>query len=174
MDYSNVKESQPSMFGSDFEFVTVDFEYQTSTRLRVRIAPRNQTRWEVPINISSQDQTPETKSYAVSVQSSPVFSFQVTRKSSGQILFDGGLGGLVLSDQFLQISGKLPSENIYGFAEHEQPSLRHSVDWVTWGMWARDHPPEGDTNLYGVHPRSAKIYPDLFMLIDYYLMSGTQ
>ena len=30
--------------------------------------------------------------------------------------------GLVLSNQFLQISGLLPSENIYGFAEHEQPS----------------------------------------------------
>ena len=143
------------MFGDDFQFVTVDFEYQTSTRLRVRIAPRNQTRWEVPITIPTQER-PQTTSYSVNVQNSPVFSFQVVRQSSGQILFDGALGGLVLSDQFLQMSGKLPSENIYGFAEHEQPSFRHSVDWVTWGMWARDHPPEGDTNLYGVHPRSSQ------------------
>ena len=143
------------MFGDDFEFVTVDFEYQTSTRLRVRIAPRNQTRWQVPITIPNREIPRRDEKYFVNVTSSPVFSFQVGRLSSGQILFDSGLGGLVLSDQFLQISGKLPSENIYGFAEHEQPSFKHSVDWVTWGMWARDHPPEGDTNLYGVHPRSS-------------------
>ena len=143
------------MFGDDFEFVTVDFEYQTSTRLRVRIAPRNQTRWQVPITIPNREIPRQDEKYFVNVTSSPVFSFQVGRLSSGQILFDSGLGGLVLSDQFLQISGKLPSENIYGFAEHEQPSFKHSVDWVTWGMWARDHPPEGDTNLYGVHPRSS-------------------
>ena len=142
------------MFGDDFEFVTVDFEYQTSTRLRVRIAPRNQTRWQVPITIPNREIPRQDEKYFVNMKSSPVFSFQVGRLSSGQILFDSGLGGLVLSDQFLQISGKLPSENIYGFAEHEQPSFKHSVDWVTWGMWARDHPPEGDTNLYGVHPRS--------------------
>ena len=24
---------------------------------------------------------------------------------------------------------------------------------MTWGMFARDHPPEGEANLYGVHPR---------------------
>ena len=143
------------MFGDDFEFVTVDFEYQTSTRLRVRIAPRNQTRWQVPITIPNREIPRRDEKYFVNVTSSPVFSFQVGRLSSGQILFDSGLGGLVLSDQFLQISGKLPSENIYGFAEHEQPRFKHSVDWVTWGMWARDHPPEGDTNLYGVHPRSS-------------------
>ena len=143
------------MFGDDFEFVTVDFEYQTSTRLRVRIAPRNQTRWQVPITIPNREIPRQDEKYFVNMKSSPVFSFQVGRLSSGQILFDSGLGGLVLSDQFLQISGKLPSENIYGFAEHEQPSFKHSVDWVTWGMWARDHPPEGDTNLYGVHPRSS-------------------
>ena len=135
--------------------MTVDFEYQTSTRLRVRIAPRNQTRWQVPITISNPEIARRDEKYFVNMTSSPVFSFQVGRLSSGQILFDSGLGGLVLSDQFLQISGKLPSENIYGFAEHEQPSFKHSVDWVTWGMWARDHPPEGDTNLYGVHPRSS-------------------
>ena len=143
------------MFGDDFEFVTVDFEYQTSTRLRVRIAPRNQTRWQVPITIPNREIPRQDEKYFVNMKSSPVFSFQVGRLSSGQILFDSGLGGLVLSDQFLQISGKLPSENIYGFAEHEQPSFKHAVDWVTWGMWARDHPPEGDTNLYGVHPRSS-------------------
>ena len=152
---SEYLDSQSSMFGNDFEFVTVDFEYQTSSRLRVRMGPSNETRWEVPVTILGPEQRPQSPSYEVRVQTSPVFSFQVQRKSSGQTLFDSGLGGLVVSDQFLQLAAQLPSHNIYGFAEQEQPSFRHSVDWVTWGMFARDHPPEGDANLYGVHPRSA-------------------
>ena len=36
------------------------------------------------------------------------------RRSTNQILFDSSLGGLVVADQFLQISGLLPSSNVYG------------------------------------------------------------
>ena len=141
------------MFGGDFIDVTVDIEFQTDTRLRVKVRPTNEERYEVPISIRGQDQRPENTLYKVEYTYLPVFSFKVVRKSNGQTIFDSKLGGLVLSDQFLQISGLLPSENIYGFAEHEQPSFKHDVNWVTWGMFARDHPPEGEANLYGVHPR---------------------
>lgn len=39
---------------------------------------------------------------------------KVMRRSTNQILFDSSLGGLVVADQFLQISGLLPSSNVYG------------------------------------------------------------
>lgn len=90
-----------------------------------------------------QDTVPENPSYAVQYTWEPVFSFQVLRKNNGRKIFDSSLGGLVISDQFLQISGLIPSENIYGFAEQEQPSFKHDVHWKTWGMFARDHAPEG-------------------------------
>jgi hypothetical protein len=33
------------------------------------------------------------------------------------VVFDTALGGLTVSDQFLQVAAKLPSANVYGFAE---------------------------------------------------------
>ncbi len=30
----------------------------------------------------------------------------------------------------------------------EQPSLRHDMNWKTWGMFARDHAPEGNILVY--------------------------
>ena len=35
------------MFGGDFADVTVDFEFQTSSRLRVKIYPSNVTRYGI-------------------------------------------------------------------------------------------------------------------------------
>ncbi|GFS67160.1 maltase-glucoamylase, intestinal, partial [Nephila pilipes] len=67
--------------------------------------------------------------------------------------WDTSIGGLVLSDQFLQISSYLPSTNIYGLGEHTHETLRHDLDYKTWPMFARDRFPEGGPiNLYGVHP----------------------
>ena len=119
-------------------------------------------RYEVPISISVQDPPPSKSEldYYVGYREDPVFSFEVLRSSNGRTIFDSILGGLILSDQFLQVSGFLPSEHIYGFAEHEQPSFKHDIQWKTWGMFARDHAPEGDANLYGVHPRYTVIEED--------------
>jgi hypothetical protein len=52
--------------------------------------------------------------------------------------FDTTIGGLILSDQFLQIATRLNSANVYGFGEHEHTSLRHDMNWKTWAMYARD------------------------------------
>jgi hypothetical protein len=49
--------------------------------------------------------------------------------------FDTSVGGLIISDQFLQIATKLDSSNIYGFGEHEHASLRHDMNWRTWVMY---------------------------------------
>lgn len=48
------------------------------------------------------------------------------------------MGGLYLSDQFLQFSARLNSANVYGFGEHEHHSFRHDMNFVTWPMWSRD------------------------------------
>ena len=119
----------------------------------MKLSPTDIERYEVPITISVQEPGPSNLDYSVTYRNDPVFSFQVVRNSNGKTIFDSSLGGLILSDQFLQVSGYLPSEHIYGFAEHEQPSFKHDIQWRTWGMFARDHAPEGDANLYGVHPR---------------------
>ena len=47
----------------------------------------------------------------------------------------------MLSDQFLQISTKLPSKNVYGFGENLHKSFRHDLNFKTWPMFSRDQAP---------------------------------
>ena len=55
--------------------------------------------------------------------------------------WDTGVGGLVLSDQFLQIATRLPSVNVYGFGENVHESFRHNLEFKSWPLFARDQPP---------------------------------
>jgi hypothetical protein len=55
--------------------------------------------------------------------------------------WDTSVGGLTFSEQFLQISTKLPSRDIYGFGENLHKSFRHDLSHRTWPMWSRDQPP---------------------------------
>uniref|UniRef100_H2YDF9 alpha-glucosidase n=1 Tax=Ciona savignyi TaxID=51511 RepID=H2YDF9_CIOSA len=83
----------------------------------------------------------------------PMCYFQVIKKSTGTVLLDTSLGGLTFSDQFLQIATRLPSTTLYGFGENEHQNLIiHNFDWESFGMWARDQPPDPGANLYGTHP----------------------
>ncbi|ELK27164.1 Sucrase-isomaltase, intestinal [Myotis davidii] len=62
------------------------------------------------------------------------------------------LGGLIFSNQYLQLMTSVPSTSIYGFGEHEHPSFKHDMNYVRYGMFARDQSPVALSNLYGVHP----------------------
>lgn len=50
---------------------------------------------------------------------------------------------LVFEDQYLQLSAKLPSANIYGLGEHVHKTYRHDMNWKTWPIFARDGFPNG-------------------------------
>ena len=57
--------------------------------------------------------------------------------------FDTGVGGLVLSDQYLQLATKLPSHNVYGLGENLHDSFRHPMETHPrlYPAFARDFPP---------------------------------
>ncbi|KAK2718850.1 hypothetical protein QYM36_006005, partial [Artemia franciscana] len=74
--------------------------------------------------------------------------------------FDSSLGGLTLSDQFLQISTLFSMDAIFGFGENEQPSLRHDMNWKIWALWARDQAPNGAANMYGTQPYYTALEPN--------------
>lgn len=57
------------------------------------------------------------------------------------IRFDTTIGPLQYSEQFLQLSIKVPSINIYGVGEHVHKQYRHDVYWKTWPMFTRDTGP---------------------------------
>ncbi|CAH1773346.1 unnamed protein product [Owenia fusiformis] len=140
-----------SWYGHDIARIQMDVEFQTNSRLRIKIFDPSVARFEVPLNISSTSAALDPL-YSVEFSNSPAFNIKVKRASNGATLFDTSLGGLVFSEQFLQFATKLNSHNVYGFGEHEHHSLKHDMNWKSWGMYARDQPVTHGANLYGVHP----------------------
>ncbi|XP_047912381.2 maltase-glucoamylase-like [Anser cygnoides] len=144
--------SSPSLFGNDINTVLLTAEYQTQNRFRFKITDPQNKRFEVPhehVGTFSGSAASNLK-YKVDVQDNP-FSIRVTRVSNGAVLFDTSIGPLVYANQFLQLSIKLPSSNIYGVGEHVHKQFQHDVNWKTWPMFSRDSAPSGNMdNLYGV------------------------
>lgn len=62
--------------------------------------------------------------------------------------FDTSIGPLVFANQYLQISAKLASDNIYGLGEHVHKKFRHDTDWKTWPIFTRDAFPNGVSGLH--------------------------
>uniref|UniRef100_A0A8B9I6H6 alpha-glucosidase n=1 Tax=Anser brachyrhynchus TaxID=132585 RepID=A0A8B9I6H6_9AVES len=142
----------PSLFGNDINTVLLTGEYQTSNRFRFKITDPKTKRFEVPHEHvgSFSGSAASNLNYKVEVKHNP-FGIVVTRVSNGRVLFDTTIGPLQYADQFLQLSIKLPSSNIYGVGEHVHKQYRHDVNWKTWPMFSRDIGPSGSMhNLYGV------------------------
>ena len=53
------------------------------------------------------------------------------------------IGGFLFGDQFLQFVTKVPSTYVYGFGEHKKDKFRHTFDYRTYPLWARDQGPGG-------------------------------
>ncbi|XP_045420062.1 maltase-glucoamylase, intestinal isoform X1 [Lemur catta] len=140
-----------SLFGSDVNNVLLTAEYQTSNRFHFKFTDQTMDRYEVPHEhvqpFSGNAATSLT--YGVDVSKQP-FSIKVTRRSNNRVLFDSSIGPLLFADQFLQLSIRLPSANVYGLGEHVHQQYRHDMNWKTWPIFNRDTTPNGDgTNLYG-------------------------
>ncbi|XP_051012796.1 sucrase-isomaltase, intestinal [Acomys russatus] len=143
--------SSPTLFGEDINSVLLTTQSQTRNRLRFKITDPNKKRYEVPHQfVKDGTEIPTADAlYDVQVSQKP-FSIKVFRKSNNRILFDTSIGPLVYSNQYLQISTKLPSQYIYGFGEHIHKRFRHDLYWKTWPIFTRDElPGDNNHNLYG-------------------------
>ncbi|XP_036902604.1 sucrase-isomaltase, intestinal [Sturnira hondurensis] len=145
--------SSPTLFGNDINSVLLTTQSQTPNRFRFKITDPNNKRYEVPHQFTKEftGNAASNTLYDVQVTENP-FSIKVIRKSNRRTLFDTSIGPLVYSDQYLQISTKLPSEYIYGFGEHIHKTFRHDLYWKTWPIFSRDQiPADNNNNLYGHH-----------------------
>ncbi|KAG8523335.1 Maltase-glucoamylase, intestinal, partial [Galemys pyrenaicus] len=141
----------PSPYGNDVNNVLLTAEYQTANRFHFKLTDPKNKRYEVPHEHvkSFQGNAASSTNYEVQVSNQP-FSIKVIRKKSGRVLFDSSIGPLLFADQFLQLSFRLPSINVYGLGEHVHKQYRHNMDWKTWPIFTRDTIPSGDgNNLYG-------------------------
>ncbi|KAM8952382.1 sucrase-isomaltase, intestinal [Pelodytes ibericus] len=128
--------------------------YHENHMLQFKIDDPNNNRFEVPVPIqlpSSPTSTESQRLYDVEIVNNP-FGIQIKRRSSGTIIWNSQVTGFTFSDMFIQISTRLPSSYIYGLGETEHRTFRHDLNWVTWGMFAKDQPPGYRLNSYGVHP----------------------
>ncbi|GAV06643.1 hypothetical protein RvY_16599 [Ramazzottius varieornatus] len=103
--------------------------------------------------VTDTNTTIEQTTYSYEVNNTDdVTAVSVRRRSSGRIIWSTDVGALIYAHQYREITTKLPSEYVYGSGENTHNSFKHDMNFRTWGMWARDQPPGGRQNLYGVHP----------------------
>ncbi|XP_062955067.1 sucrase-isomaltase, intestinal [Cynocephalus volans] len=143
--------ASPSLFGNDINSVLFTSQSQTPNRFRFKITDPNNRRYEVPHQFVEEFTGPASSDtlYSVEVTENP-FSIKVIRKSNSRVLFDTSIGPLVYSDQYLQISTRLPSEYMYGLGEHVHKRFHHDLFWKTWPIFTRDQiPGDSNDNLYG-------------------------
>ncbi|KAF3698143.1 Maltase-glucoamylase, intestinal Maltase [Channa argus] len=144
----------PSVFGADIQELSFHAEMQTNNRLRFKIYDAHSQRFEVHHEhvrgVGSDSSSPISTTLEITQKS---FGLIIRRKENKKVLFDTTLAPLVFADQYLQLSAKLPSANIYGLGEHVHRQYRHDMNWRTWPIFTRDALPNGNTNnLYGHYP----------------------
>lgn len=124
------------------------------------VIPREAPRDDVPLEASTGASPPRsrvlsaaTSDLAFTLHASP-FRFTVSRRSSGDALFDTS-AALVFKDRYLELTTALPPEgrsSLYGLGEHTKRTFRLQRN-DTFTMWNADIPAaNADVNLYGSHP----------------------
>ncbi|KAL9074482.1 MAG: hypothetical protein Q9161_002270 [Pseudevernia consocians] len=145
-----------NVYGYDLPDLTLLVEYQTDSRLHIKIFDQSETAYQVPESVVGRPGN-DTVSAASSLLSFNLtqdpFSFAVVRGSSGETIFDTSGTALVFESQYVRLRTSLPDDpNIYGFGEDTDPFRRPTTDYIRT-LWSRDAyliPP--GTNLYGNHP----------------------
>ncbi|KAJ0975766.1 hypothetical protein J5N97_017731 [Dioscorea zingiberensis] len=160
------------IYGPDVKNLHLLASFETKDRLRVRITDADSRRWEIPpeiiprkapnVILRSRRETLVLSSgesdLILTLRRTSPFTFSITRRSSGDVLFDTAVAGItpgiVFKDQYLEISTSLPGDraSIYGLGEHTKKTFR-LVPNDTFTMWTADiGSANPDLNLYGSHP----------------------
>lgn len=140
-------------FSGAFQNITLLVEFWDAQTLRLKFFP-DTPRFEVPVNTTRPEKNPENDTdtlYEIQFTNEPNFGVKVLRRSTGAVIFDCSPPGFIMSDQFLQLTTRLPSANLYGIGEHKHDHLLHDMNWTTLPIFTRDAPPWGPGNLYGAH-----------------------
>ncbi|GAQ89474.1 Glycoside hydrolase [Klebsormidium nitens] len=169
-------------YGPSFTDLVLHVKWDSGERLHVHLTTPD-TRWEVPQDLLPRPPLPlgacdlqpaesfrtfrleNSSPLAFSFTRAP-FGFAVSRRSSGEVLFNstppigpGSFFPLVFKDQYLEISTSLPpSASLYGLGESTRPSGLRLLPNETYTLWASDISASSrNIPLYGVHP----FYTDL-------------
>ncbi|KAI1314130.1 glycoside hydrolase family 31 protein [Xylaria venustula] len=149
-----------NVYGTDIEALNLVVEYQATDRLHVEILPKyigqnNQSWFILPDALltkpRAESEVKPESDLEFSWSNEPSFSFTVTRKSTGDVLFTTGGSRLVYEDQFIEFESALPvNYNLYGLGETIH-SFRLGNN-LTRTLHNADVGDIVDANLYGFHP----------------------
>ena len=133
---------------------TVKFE--SDNEFQVTITDTQKNRFNIPYEFPF----PHTKElpalsnpdYKVDVTAEP-FSYTVTRKSTGEVIFDTSYVDFVYSDLYIQVGTKLPSMYLYGLGERRRKFLYQAGVYTIYNkdQFAIEDGTPGH-QLYGTHP----------------------
>ncbi|KAJ6024691.1 alpha-glucosidase [Penicillium herquei] len=145
-----------NIYGTDIEDLKLEIEYQTDDRIHVKIYDAAEQVYQVPTSVLPRpDNTganPSKADLEVTIVDYP-FSFKVTRRSNGDVLFDTSGHNIVFESQYLGLRTSLPdSPNLYGLGESTDPFPLETTNYQRT-LWSRDaYLTPQYTNLYGNHP----------------------
>ncbi|OTA57514.1 glycoside hydrolase family 31 protein [Hypoxylon sp. EC38] len=152
-----------NVYGTDIEALRLVVEYQAVDRLHIEIQPRyigpeNYTWFILPEELipkphveDGSDSFAPRSDLSFAWGNNPTFSFKITRKSTGDVLFTTEGSQLVYEDQFIEFGSSLPKNyNLYGLGE-----VIHGFrlgNNLTRTFFAADVGDIIDANIYGNHP----------------------
>ncbi|KAL2860148.1 glycosyl hydrolases family 31-domain-containing protein [Aspergillus pseudodeflectus] len=157
--YAHLSLSGPAcnVYGTDLPDLKLEVEYQTDSRLHVKILDTNNTVYQVPDSVFprpgfGQWCSPKHSKLKFHFNADP-FSFSVSRTDTGEILFDTTGSQLVFESQYVYLRTQLPlNPHLYGLGEHSDAFMLNTTNY-TRTIYTRDAygTPQGE-NLYGAHP----------------------
>ncbi|KAL0872207.1 hypothetical protein ABMA27_004610 [Loxostege sticticalis] len=146
------EKARPSGYPDDFEVVRMDFKYMSDDVLQIKIYDAENKRFEPLLpEIPTASKPLDSMRYRVEINGSAV-GFKVVRNRDNVTIFNTqDVGGLILSDKFLQISAELSTKYLFGLGERRAKFLI-DMNWQTFALFNRDRVPTEHQNLYGTHP----------------------
>ncbi len=164
-----------NVYGTDIHDLDLLVEYQTDSRLHVKITPSHVTAHNQSWYLLSTEYVPAPSleggsstgsdlTFSWSQSQTSGFGFNVTRKSTREVLFSTTGTSLVFENQFIELVSHQPENyNLYGLGEVIH-GLRMGNNF-TRTIYAADVGDPIDRNLYGSHP--------FYLQMRYYEHSGS-
>ncbi|EJD48260.1 hypothetical protein AURDEDRAFT_61187 [Auricularia subglabra TFB-10046 SS5] len=152
----NIAGKACNAYSRDLNNLRLVVQYQTKDRIRVRLTDQGNNIYQVhdsvfpkPKNNNVYENRHALKFHLVNEP----FSFAVSRKDTGEVLFNTTGQQLVYETQYVRLRTSLPADaNLYGFGEHSD-SFRLGTKGYRRTFWNAESPflPRKG-NLYGSHP----------------------
>ncbi|EXJ83476.1 alpha-glucosidase [Capronia coronata CBS 617.96] len=151
-----------NVFGTDVQDLDLRVEYQTNSRLHINIRPSHVTAQNESWYLLSTEYVPAPSQESGQTTTSDLtfswantpgsgFGFNVTRNSTGEVLFSTSGTKLVFENQFIElVTHQEENYNLYGLGEVIH-GLRLGNN-LTRTIYAADVGDPIDYNLYGSHP----------------------